>query len=87
MSKRLIISFLILTSLIILLIGVYRVYNLFYNSYFSSTSYTQIAFIGNKEIPTKTEILFSGFKSLKVITISSIISIVAIYSKKMLNRN
>lgn len=86
MSKRLIVLFLIITSLLILLVGFYRIYEIYYPSYFSPTVYTQITFIGNGEIPTKKEILFSGFKNFKILTISSIISILIIYGKKTLNR-
>lgn len=47
--------------------------------------YTQIASIGNDEIPTKLEMLFSGFKDLKVILISSLISVLIINGKRILN--
>lgn len=83
MSKCSIILFLVITSALVLLIGFYRVYEIFYHSYFNQTEYSQIAFIGNKEIPTKIEILFSGFKNLKTIAISMIVSIVIINGKKI----
>ncbi|UOK41599.1 MULTISPECIES: hypothetical protein [Flavobacterium] len=83
MSKRSIILFLIIASILILLVGFYRVYEIFYHSYFNQTEYSQIAFIGNEEIPTKKEIVFSEFKNLKTITISSVISILIIYGKKL----
>jgi hypothetical protein len=86
MSKRIIILFIIITSILILLFGIYRVYEIFYSSYFNQTEYTQIAFIGNEGIPTKKEILFSGFRDLKIIAISSFISILIINGKRILNR-
>lgn len=63
--------------------GFYRVYEVFYPSYFNQTGYSQIAFIATNEIPTKKEILFSEFENLKTIAISSIISIVIVYGKKI----
>lgn len=69
-----------------MLMGFYRVYEIFYPSYFSQTEYSQIAFFGDEEIPTKKEILFSEFKNLKTITVSSIISFLIIYGEKLLNR-
>ncbi len=86
MSKRTIILFIIITSIFILLFGVYRIYEMFYSSYFNQTEYTQIAFIGSETISTKKEILFSGFKDLKIIAISSFISILIINRKRILNR-
>ncbi len=86
MPKRTIILFLIITSVLILFFGFFRVYEIFYSSYFNQTEYTQIAFIGNEEIPTKMEILFLEFKNLRTITISSIISILIMYGKKIVNR-
>lgn len=87
MSKRSIILFLIIVSILILLSGFYRVYEIFYSSYFNQLEYSQIAYIGNGETPTKKDILFSGFKNLKTIMISSTISILIIYSKNLfLNR-
>ena len=86
MSKRKIILFIILTSIFILFVGIYRVYEIFYPSYFNQTEYTQIAFIGNEGIPTKKEILLSGLKDLKIIAISSFISILIINGKRILNR-
>ncbi|WP_298117119.1 hypothetical protein [Flavobacterium sp.] len=85
MSKRKIISFIILTFIFILFVGVYSVYEVFYSSYFNQMDYTQIASIGNDEIPTKLEMLFSGFKDLKVILISSLISVLIINGKRILN--
>ncbi|WP_298136374.1 hypothetical protein [Flavobacterium sp.] len=85
MSKRKIISIIILTFIFILLVGVYSVYELFYSSYFNQMDYTQIASIGNEEISTKIEMLFSGFKDLKVILISSLISVLIINGKRILN--
>jgi hypothetical protein len=86
MSKRQIILSIILISILILFVGIYRVYEIFYYSYFNQTEYTQIAFIGNRGIPTKTEILFSGFKDLKIILINTFISIVIVNGKRILNR-
>ena len=86
MSKRKIVLFIILTSIFILFVGIYKVYEIFYTTYFNQTKYTQIAFIGNSEIPTKKEILFSGFKDLKIVTINSLISFLIINGKEILNR-
>jgi cell division septal protein FtsQ len=83
MSKRSIILFLVITSILVLLVGFYRVYEIFYHSYFNQTEYCQIAYTGNKEISTKKEILFYGFKNLKIIAISTIISILIINGKKI----
>lgn len=82
-NKYSIILFLIMTSIFILLCGIYRFYELFYSSYFNQIEYTQIAFIGNEEMPTKSEILFSGFKDLQAIIVSSIISALIIYGKNL----
>ncbi len=86
MSKRIIILFIIITSIFILLFGIYRVYVIFYSSYFNQTEYTLIAFIGNEGISIKKEILFSGFKDLKIIAIGSFISVLIINGKRILNR-
>jgi hypothetical protein len=86
MKKRKIILFIILTCIFILFVGIYRVYEMFYSSYFNQIEYTQIAFIGNKEMPTKREILFSGFNDLKIIILNSLISILIINGKRILNR-
>lgn len=83
MSKRSIILFFILTSIAILSFGVYRIYEIFYSSYFNQVEYAQVAFLGNQEIPTKKEILFSGFKDLKIIPSSALISIIIIYVGKL----
>lgn len=83
MSKRLITIFFLITIFLILFHGIHRIYEIFYSSYFSYTDYTQIAFIGKEKAPTKTEILFYGFKDIKVIVISSVISILVICSTKV----
>lgn len=82
-SKRTFILILVVTSIFILLWGIYRVYEIFYPSYFNQTEYTQISFIGNEKIPTKSEILFSGFKNIEVIIVSSIISFFIVSAKKL----
>jgi len=86
MSKSKIILFIIFTSMLILSVGIYSVYELFYSSYLNQTEYTQIASIGNEGIPTKKEVLFSGFKDQKIIAISAFISILIINGKRILNR-
>ena len=86
MKNRKIILFIILTCIFISFVGIYRVYEMFYSSYFNQIEYTQIEFIGNKEIPTKREILFSGFNDLKIIILNSLISILIINGKRILNR-
>ena len=84
MRKRLIIFF-IITTLLILFHGLYRIYEFFYPSYFSQTDYTQISFLGNK-VPSKLEVLFSGFKDLQLLIASSLVSFVIICSFEFIKR-
>lgn len=86
MTKRSMAIFFIITILFILLFGIYRVYEIFYSSYFSPTEYTQTAFIGEDENPTKMEILLYGFQDLKVVVISSVVSILIICYTKLIRR-
>lgn len=76
MTKRLVIIFFVTTILLVLLHGVFRIYEVFYPSYFNQTEYTQAAFIGNGKMPDKYELLFYGFTSFKVLTICIILSLI-----------
>lgn len=76
MTKRLVIIFFITTVLLVLLHGIFRIYEVFYPSYFNQTEYTQTVFIGNGKILEKHELLFYGFTSFKVLTVSIILSVI-----------
>lgn len=52
---------------------------------FNQTVYTQISFFGNK-VPSKLEVSFSGFKDLKIVLVSSLISFVIICSFELIKR-
>lgn len=86
MTKRVIILFFLITIALIVFHGLYRIYEIFYPSYFTQTGYNQIAFIGNKELLTKNELLFYGFKDLKVLLISSLCSFLMIFCFKLIRR-
>lgn len=81
---KMLFKILLLASVFILLFGIFRVYEIFYSSYFNQTEYIQIATIGNKEMPTKIELLFSVFGNFKIIALSIISSFLIIYGKKLL---
>jgi len=85
MTKGLVINFFVTTLLLVLLHGFFRVYEVFYSSYFNQTEYTQTAFIGNGNMPNKYELLFYGFTSFKVLTVSIILSLI-ICSFKLIKR-
>lgn len=81
---KMLFQILLLAFIFILLFGIFRVYEVFYSSYFNHLEYTQIATIGNKETPTKIELLFSGFGNFKIIVLSIVISFLIICVKKRL---
>lgn len=86
MTNQTIFKVLILTLFFIMFFGIYRVYELFYSSYFNQIEYTQLATIGHKQVSTKTEVLFSEFKNLKTITLSLVTSFLIILGKKLLSK-
>lgn len=75
---------LLIAFIFIMLFGLFRVYKIFYSSYFNQTEYVQTATIGNKEMPTKIELLFSVFGNFEIIALSIISSFLLIYGKKLL---
>lgn len=81
---KMLIKTLLLASIFILLFGIFRVYEIFYSTYFNQTEYIQIATIGDNEMPTKSELLFSGFGNFKIIVLSIIAGFLVIYGKKQL---
>ncbi|MCI9844270.1 hypothetical protein [Flavobacterium pectinovorum] len=85
MTKRLVTIFFVTTILLVLLHGVFRIYEVFYPSYFNQKEYTQIAFIENGKMPDKYELLFYGFTSFEVLTVSLILSLI-ICSFKLIKR-
>lgn len=85
MTKRLVIIFFITTILLVLLHGFFRICEIFYPSYFNQTEYTQIAFIENGKMPDKYELLFYGFTSFEILTVSVILSLI-ICSFKLIKR-
>jgi hypothetical protein len=84
---KLLFKILLFAFIFILLFGFFRVCEVFYSSYFNQTEYVQIATIGNKEIPTKIELLFLEFRNLITIIISLVSSIIIICGKKLLLKN
>lgn len=81
---KMLFKILLLAFLFILLFGIFRVYEVFYSLYFNQKEYIQIATIGDNEMLTKTDVLFSEFKNLKTITLSIIASFLIISGKKLL---
>lgn len=55
---------LVIICLLILGYGIYQIYEIFYPNYFSSADFTDVSF-ENGQLPTKVEVLFSGFKNLE----------------------
>lgn len=84
---KMLFKILLLAFVFILLVGIFRVYEVFYSSYFNQTEYIQIATIGNKEMPKKIELLFSEFGNFKIIVISIIASFLIICGKKLFVKN
>ncbi len=83
-KKDLFIIFL-LTFLLILCFGVYQIYQIFYPNYFNHADFTYVSFEG--EIPSKFEVLFSGFLRLELITVSLLVSIGLVFLRKVLLKN
>lgn len=64
----------------------YRVYEIFYSSYFKQIEYSHLATIGDKEMLTKTDVLLSGFTNLKTIMLSLVTSFFIVFGKKLLTK-
>lgn len=86
MTNQTIFKVLILTLFFIIFFGTYRVYELFYYSYFNQIEFTQLATIGDKQVSTKMEVLFSEFKNLKTISLSLVTSLLIVFGKKLLSK-
>ena len=71
-------SIFFLTIILILIYGIYITYDIFYSNYFDQVNYSDTTFIGTTKIPSKIEIIFSGFKNLKIIIICFFISTILI---------
>lgn len=80
-KKDLLIIF-ILTFLLVICFGVYQIYQFFYPNYFNQADFTYVSFEG--EIPSKFEVLFSGFLRLELITVSLLVSIGLVFLRKVL---
>lgn len=63
------------TFSLIVLYGVFEVYQIFYSGYFNQTDFVDITFNSNT-VPAKTEVLSWGFTNLKVIFSSIIAGII-----------
>ena len=80
-KKDLLIIF-ILTFLLIVCFGVYQIYHFFYSNYFNQADFAYVSFDG--EMPSKFEVLFSGFLRLELITVSLLVSIGFVFLRKVL---
>ncbi|MDY3343640.1 hypothetical protein PG326_00015 [Riemerella anatipestifer] len=69
-----IIQFFTIYILVILCYGIYQIYEIFYPNFFNQKDYTEVSFTVN--IPTKLEVLLSGFLYTKILLISFLISII-----------
>ena len=79
-KKDLLIIF-ILTFLLIVCFGVYQIYHFFYSNYFNQADFAYVSFDG--EMPSKFEVLFSGFLRLELITVSLLVSIGFVFLRKI----
>ena len=76
---------LVIICLLIVGYGIYQVYEIFYPNYFSSTDYTDVTF-EKGQLPTKVEVLLSGFKNVGIVATASIISLAVIVFIKLIRR-
>jgi hypothetical protein len=68
----------IISSALIILYGLYAVYEIFYANYFSQVHFELHLWPGRSDPPTKAEIIFTGFTNLKLIGVTTSISIIVV---------
>lgn len=84
MKWKKIIAIALVSSLLILAYGTYNIYQIFYPDYFCQTCYTQVVFKG--PVPTKLEILFWGFRDLRVMLVCVLLGLFIVQSTVWIGR-